>query len=211
MIEAFRRRGIHPAGVDSLADEALAWPDIEEQGIELPIKPFEQHLVASAQAFDRGPREGQAELAPDAHDMLQRKWAGTLIKWSNSRKTRKLLHLHPSLKTSLDGFHTVFRVSPDGQLVVELVARFVQEDKKAQEDPSLGGLRVWGGTTVIASAHGKVRYIIPRPLSPERLEDIRGWVEKSDAADAQIAFADPAAQARRMSGLSFRHMHRGLR
>ncbi|MBX7183756.1 MAG: hypothetical protein K1Y01_01295, partial [Vicinamibacteria bacterium] len=41
MIEAFRRRGIHPAGVDSLADEALAWPDIEEQGIELPIKPFE--------------------------------------------------------------------------------------------------------------------------------------------------------------------------
>ena len=211
LIEAFRRRGIHPEGVDSLADEALVWPDLESQEIELPIKPFEQHLVASAQAFDRSPREPMPNLANDAHEDLQKKWATTLKRWSNRKENQKRLGLTPGLKTELDGFHTVFRVSPDGQLVVELVTRFVQEDKSVKDDPSLAGLRVFGGATVIASAHGKVRYIISKPLSPERLDAIRKWVELSDAADAQIAFSDPKAHAKRMSGLSFRRMHRGLK
>lgn len=211
LIEAFRKRGIYPVGVDSLADDALVWPDIEEKGLKLPIAPFEQDLVASAQAFDRGPRDGSETERKAARDALHGRLAVTLTKWGNRRANKKALGLSPAHKTELDGFHTVFRVSPDGQLIVEFVVRFVQEDKSVRNDPSLGGLRVWGGVTVIASAHGSVRYLISKEISATRLEAIRKWVQLSDAADAQIAFADPATHARRMSSLSFRQMHRGLR
>lgn len=132
-------------------------------------------------------------------------------KWGNAAKNQKKLGLKPGLRTDVDGFHTVFRVAPDGQLVVELVVRFVQEDKSLHDDASLGGLRVWGGATVIASAHGKVRYIVRKQLTPERIESIRKWVEQADAVDSQIAFSNPKEHAARMSSLSFRRMHRGLR
>jgi hypothetical protein len=121
------------------------------------------------------------------------------------------LGLDPRFEIDVQGFHTVFRVSPGGQLIVELVAQFVQEDGSGRDDPAFGGVKVLGGSTVIASADGRVRYVVSKPLCEARRSRQREFVGLCDQEDPMLAWGDDDYEPRRLKARTFARLHRAIR
>jgi len=48
------------------------------------------------------------------------------------------LQLGPVLPIDVPNFNAVFRTAPNGGLLIELVAQFVQTDKETEGDPGVG-------------------------------------------------------------------------
>jgi hypothetical protein len=204
MIEAFRVRGIYPDGVLSLAEDSLFWPAPEKE-LVLPFKPFEQRLVENARSFDQWGRT----MADSDSGTAMRRWAVQLVGWA--RENSAALGLDAKHDIALLGFHTVFRVSPNGQLMVELVAQFEQKDESSDADAAFGGVPFRGGTTVIAGAEGKVHFIIRKPLTPARREKQRHFVTALDATDVALAWCDETYLTKRMRlRTNFAALHRGV-
>jgi hypothetical protein len=204
MIEAFRVRGIYPEETLSLAEDSLLWRGPESE-LVLPFEPFEQRLAENARAFDRWGKT----VADDGSAAAMRKWAVLLSKWARGHAAA--LHLDMRYDIALLGFHTVFRVAPDGQLMVELVAQFGQQDKSVANDEAYGGIPFRGGTTVIGGADGKVRYVIAKPMSDARRERQQKYVTELDATDVSLAWCDDKYMATRMRArTNFAALHRGL-
>lgn len=196
MIEGFRARGIYPAGVASLAEEALILPGMET--ILPPLgRDFSQliHelLAASAAALDQSTRSraklgsleaDQADAsstrsrlaayesivldAEEDDDELSVQLAVRLQKYAKEHAVE--LGLLTDAPIAVTGFHPVFRVGPDQRLVVELVAQFVQKVPPKLQDP-VNGSQVRCGATVVFGADGTPRYAAMKPWPHERLPD----------------------------------------
>lgn len=204
MIESFRQRGIYPEGSSSLAEDALIWRGGE--GIVLPLEPYKESLAENAIAFDRW---GKAGTVVDRRGATNR-WAGMLVRWANGHGEQ--LGLDPNLKTSLLGFHELFRISPEGQLGVELVAQFEQIDRDSLQDPDFGGVPLRGGITVIGGAEGDVRHIIRKPITKERAEKQKAYVSVLDREDPALAWAGAKYERGRMKVRTrFSQLHRNIR
>ena len=129
-------------------------------------------------------REAKSDLASGLHD-----WAV---------ENAGPLQLDAGRPVSVEGFHSVFRVAPNGRLLSELVVQFAQQDQSLTD--SLGGVPFRGGTTVIAGADGRVRYVIAKPLSRvgegvaeqanRRLERQRGYPLARDRSDRMMTYGD---------------------
>ncbi|HUM02298.1 MAG TPA: hypothetical protein VL084_08430 [Thermoanaerobaculia bacterium] len=207
MIEAFRIRGVYPDDVISLAQESLLWEDRSGEVPDLPVNLLRQQLVLSARAFDRYAPGRESDEDPTGP------WAKALRHWA--AENARPLDLVPGLPVALEGFHTVFRVSPDGQLLIELVARFVQAIQGAKD-----ALPLRGGTTVIASSEGKVRYVVSKPLPSKRLRPEAhragerraglqaGFVGVADLADPSLAWGTARSLRRRRAQISFSAVNR---
>jgi hypothetical protein len=190
MVEEFRKRGIYPEGVVSLAEEALILPS--GAGL-LPLpRDFTQHtfelLAHAANALDwsarartrkGGARQTDANgsalkryseivLEPAEEIALghsnrstQADIARGLHRWATENASP--LELDGTGPISVAGFHPVFRVGADQKLVVELVAQFVQRcDGSRRRDPSV---TLRGGATVVFGADNVPRYRISKPCS----------------------------------------------
>ena len=72
------------------------------------------------------------------------------------------LRLDGNLKIQVRGFHPVFRVAPNGRLLIELVVQYAQCGQESKDD--LGGIPFRGGCTLVASSNGKFRYLISKPM-----------------------------------------------
>ncbi len=215
MIDAFRVRGIYPEGVTSLAEGSLLWEPVEEK-IAVPrnLKEWmKNQVVADAQAFNR-----KAALPP--YGFL--KVAGDFSKWA--RDNASMLMLDPQRPIKALGFHPSFRVGSQGQLLLELVMQFSQEEAGSATGDEFGGVHFRGGTTVIASADDRVRYIIAKPLphkglAPDKLREARArrdrqceFVEQSDLGDAALAWYDDKSYMGRMAKrASFAAIHRRIK
>ncbi len=208
MVEAFRLRGVKLDGVPSLGEESVRWPR-RDPGLRLDFAPLDEALGVSARAFDRGPHRKTRVVESEGTRKKQGEWAKSLEKWGADNAAA--LGLDPKLEPRVEGFHTVFRVSPGGQLVVELVAQLVQEDKAKRDDPAFGGVPALGGCTVIADAGGNVRYVLTKPLSEERLAVQADFVARCDEQDGMLPWADEAYSRLRMKARSFARLHRGRR
>ncbi len=221
-VEAFRRRGIHPEGVTSLAEVSLLWDPPDGR-----IAPFPTGLVrdlaAAAREFgtvrvDRG-RNGKADVQSPpgvSGEATHRRYATILGRYAG--KNARRLHLDPELPIHVSGFHSSFRVAPDGQLLIDIIAQFTQVDESTRTD--LGGAPLRGGTTVVASSDGVVRYVIAKPLASgastaakraeaeaRRTRQV-GFVEACDRADPQRAWCARAQLGSRMLRLhSFAALH----
>jgi hypothetical protein len=209
MIEAFRLRGIRLEGVASLAEESVLLESREADGLRLPFQPSNEALAVSAQAFDRGPHRRTSVGEPEEANRREGEWAARLREFA--RANAGALGLVPTLDIRVRGFHTVFRISPAGQLVVELVAQFTQEDRRDRDDPAFGGVRVLAGSTVIASAEGQVRYVVNKGLSAERRERQREFVSLCDREDPMLAWGGDEYEPKRMKARTFARLHRGIR
>jgi hypothetical protein len=180
LIEGFRRRGIYPENVFSLAEESLKC-DIAEvplrtrklevgkaiAGLVLKeVADWRRLLEASSSSSDNidavhfddfeelEPRKEGDDYEWVKHDLAEdlRKYA-----WDNA----EYLNLNRDLKIRVAGFHPTFRISPHGQLLVELVAQFVQTRPNADST----SIPFRGGTTLIFSADGEPRYVISKPIT----------------------------------------------
>lgn len=218
MIEAFRLRGIYPEQVASLAEESLLWPSADPSLPPLPVQQeplMLQYLVTAATNFGRigsaVPISSSDEysLTEEGEEVdLSQTMAERLHAYAEMNRQRLLLH--PDLRIQVQGFHPVFRVAPNGQLLIELVVQFVQTDRTHQESAEFGGLPLRGGCTVIASADGRVRYVIAKPLvnatldpprleiAEERLDRQRRYLALYDMMDPHLSYGTRDEYATRM-------------
>jgi hypothetical protein len=169
----------------------------------------------------KGTRENGQAAADDEED------AGDAIKKvlrEYAKVNAVALDLDPGRNIRVEGFHPVFRVNPRGQLLVEMVAQFTQVDEKFLADFEVsGGLNLRGGSTVIASANGVVRYVISKPLeskdfSPQkqaeatmRRERQEAFVRELDQTDTNLTWSDGGYFKNRIAkSLNFKAIHSTL-
>jgi hypothetical protein len=137
-----------------------------------------------------------------------------------ANKNAARLGLDSSLPIQVRGFHPTFRVSPSGRLLIELVAQFAQMDKTREAE--MGGLPFRGGCTLIASADGTMRYLIPKSMpgnavqrglkeaARARLAQQRAFVLQQDMRSALTPYLTAKENQTRMLNLmSFSALHGG--
>src|SRR5262249_10594984 len=90
----------------------------------------------AADATEAPPDEVLVSAAEEEPDTVLSGLASQLASWAKANRT--VLQLDPSLPVALRGFHPVHRVASSGELLVEMVAHFVQTKKNAED---LGGLK----------------------------------------------------------------------
>jgi hypothetical protein len=171
LVEALRRRGIHPVEVSSLADEALVW--------ERPKFPIS--LTQGPAAVDVSPLIIEATRLLDLtdRDVLQPVGAGTgadgdryaggvmgaaLQQWGSFNALS--IGLDPDLPVEVVGGHVAYMQAADGQprpfVAVQYLQRHVELEEPATEPE--GPVRMYSGTTIIAKVNGQVEYLIAKPL-----------------------------------------------
>ena len=199
LIEAFRARGILPAGVTSLAAEALVWPT-RTVSAPLPHQSVVDELEAGARAFDTAVATPRSVLGitPPAIAAFAAAHA-------------EELDLDPERKVAVQGFHATHRLTRESQLRVDVVLQVTQTADQ-NEFGELGGVPFRGGTTIVASSDGVVRYIIgkplpyrtPRPSDPRhqeglrRLEALRLMLGGVDRTDGRTLYAPESWYKRRL-------------
>lgn len=176
LIEAFRLRGIRPEGVTSYAEESLRWcPPEVMKGVKAP--------VCEGLEFDL--------LKPTSPDKLKHN-ATQLSKFGSAHA--RALGLGPQ-PVQAHSFHAIARVAPAGQVKVEIVAELMQQmdvplDKNDKESPDF---TYRGGTTVVLTQDGKVRYAIQKSLGKdeaanERLSRQRAYYQQLSTALAMTTY-----------------------
>lgn len=231
LIEGFRLRGIYPGNINSLAEEALLWeapdgipplPVADKTIIKWIVKSTEKVSRQSVRArktridrYEESPEDTVAdETMPSTSPLMI-----PLHAWARANAPK--LHLDLSTPIQVAGIHTVYRVAPDGSLLIELVAQFAQQDRTKAE--KLGGLPLRGGTTVVASLDGTVRYVIAKPLpspkiSAEKRSEARrrqdeqiAYVAALDARDVQFPYMSAKTMSDRMRlRMNFASLHGGF-
>lgn len=236
IIEGFRRRGIYPDGVMSLAEESLRWssadPLLAPLGDSLE-QLLPQLLQIEAQRFTKlstdpslaDPERRTSRPVGDTDEdetpaprSVYQQTRQALIAYAE--RNRAPLRLHPKHPIAVSGLNAVFRTAPNGQLLIELVAQLVQTDPASGKDASLGGIPLRGGSTLVIGVDGVVRYVIykalPNPtLSAKsratalaRVARQRALVEEFDRDDQQLAYMQKGAYATRMRArMSLRALH----
>jgi hypothetical protein len=101
--------------------------------------------------------------------------AKDLTNWAKAHRGQ--LKLHPTLPVWLRGFHPVHRIASGGELLVEMVAHFVQTQSTSED---LGGLKYRAGVTLIANIDGQIRYVIHKPFHADRKTGLDKWVKAFD-------------------------------
>lgn len=231
MIEAFRLRGIYPAGVGSLAEESLLWDNVESK---LPALTSDatslvgRSFIQAMHAFDatwQQPTKYDPEASPTQFEFEE---TGDSYEADVNRELAMELHayavanaqalgLSPELKIQVRGFHPVFRVAPNGRLQIELVAQFAQVDRDRTSE--LGGIPFRGGCTLVASSNGRCRYLVSKPmlsardpqhraLAEARFRRQESYVQMCDLANAMTPYYTPEAADQRMRELmDFANLH----
>jgi hypothetical protein len=225
LVEALRRRGIHPPRVSSLADAALPWPRPSERltladpDAPVDLQPLileaSRDLDLSGAAGEEGPAAGnQARARFDQVDA----WA---------RRHAYALGLDPALPIALAGIHVAYRQAADRQPRPEIVVQLTQR-RPDLEDQTLDKNQrpvLLAGTTLVAAVDGRVEYVVAKPLpfldpdsarlagafdlhtaGADRLATIRRWLEGLEEKDAYSAWTRQPAVDR----LDFAAVHNGL-
>lgn len=230
LIEGFRRRGIYPEGVVSLAEESLRWPAapplplMEDQLVSL----LPQLLRLEAYRFSQPSHDAELRNRADRRssvteeDTKSEDIEGQVAKAIEhyASQHRDALMLRPDLPIRVRGFRPVFRTAANGRLMIELVAQLTQADRASQVDAMLGGLELRGGTTIVVGIDGTVRYVVAKPLpglageqgeiGTARLERQRAFVSELDRRDPRIPYMSASELKRRMPlRMSIRALHSG--
>jgi len=233
MIEAFRLRGIYPENVASLAEESLLWENADPSVPRIPVETLDvlPDLLLAATSFSRSASSYTAQADPPWLWPLRRPISDESAEsdvstemgrglYNYAKANAAALYLDPTKPIAVSGFHPVFRVAPNGQLLIELVAQFSQHDR--EHDGDLGGLPLRGGTTLVAAADGHVRYVIAKPLPSTTLPDAksreagarldrqRAFVRLSDMTNLYLAYCRPEEIPTRMSRMTLAALHQGF-
>jgi hypothetical protein len=215
LVDAFLARGIHPAGVFSPNEESLLWKAPEDSIIADNLDPQVLDALTAYEAQRWGARTSRTARKEST-------WiAQNLHAWAGRHHAALQLQPNSQCPIEVKGFHSMFRVGGDGQLLTEAGVQFVQTPPQAQE--ALGGLIPRAGTTVIFSGDGSARYVIPKPLTlnldsipntnDPRMQAMIGFVRDCDARDPHYPWAgdayDPSVRMTRR--FSFALVHQGIR
>jgi hypothetical protein len=224
LVEALRRRGIHPPRVTSLADAALTWPDpaqpltLGDPGAPIDLRPLIHRATMDLDvAGEPAPEETAGRVDPSLYQQVGA-WA---------RQHAYPLGLEPSLPIALEGIHVAYRQAADRQPRPEIVLQLTQR-RPDLEDQNLDTDQrpvFRAGTTLIAGADAHVQYVVAKPFpfldheaaeaagahdvdtaGVDRLAAIRRWLAGLEEQDAYSPWTQQAAVGR----LDFAAVHNGL-
>lgn len=202
MIEAFRRRGIFPEGVISLSEDALRWPVLTSEIVApMPAEAVANRLAGGATSLQPvNARRGDSVRgeSPFAWNALRN--------WANENAVALGLD-QAAGRIAPHGFHSTYRVKPDGALVVEIVAQLSQK-RDTRGQPEYGGLPVRGGATIVADSEGNIRFLLTKPIE-QMAQRQRDYVATCDARNAALPWAD-STYFKRRALRDFRALHQGL-
>jgi hypothetical protein len=195
LINAFRRRGIVPAEVVSYSEGALRWYGPADLGKDLPpCRGLRFDMVHEIDAEAR--RQNAAR---------QQRNAFFLNRFAKQHAAD--LGLDAALPIQPHSFHPIYRIAPNGRLVVEFVVEFLQRqdipvDPGAPDGPSF---QFRGGSTVIFDHHGYVKYVIQKYIgNEERRQAQRAFRNRLSEVSA-FAIFHPDVPVK----LDFAAIHRG--
>ena len=222
MIRAFRLRGIYPEGVISLADESLLWPnpeiDLPPLGVGAP-RLLEEWFFNAVRSFDIGWQEtndwpgyapSQTYVTGEEEEEIKLDVTSEMYKALHdyAKKYADKLGLDANAKIQVQGFHPVFRVSPGGRLLIEMIAQFTQADHSVTGQ--LGGFPFRGGCTLVARSNGVGRYLISKPMrkaggdaarekmGEERFANQHDYVRDCDMRNALMPYITAKEYQKRM-------------
>jgi hypothetical protein len=200
LINAFRSRGIRPAGVLSYNEDSLSWDTYE--GIKATdASPDFRNLWKDLNRYEDEPDSKNEE------DIYQRLWG-------KAETFRLELGLSLDLKYGVQAksVNPLHRVRPDGSLQRQIVAELVQKDDNAlldPDNPAAGTFVFRGGTTILINRQGEVRFSISKPIDgPAGEERLRQQREYFGRLAASFPLA-PYQSFNPQDDLSFRGIHRG--
>mgnify|MGYP003377264780 CR=1 FL=1 len=235
LVEAMRRRGIYPERVASLAVDELVWPapagDVLLDDPQAPVH-IGGLILSATKDLDMTGEAGEFHYAagPEASDRSE---------FSNFlyRALNKWVRLHalevgldPAVPIGLTGIHVSYHLAEDRQPRPEGVIQFTQRrvDLENPDVPKERRVAFRAGTTLVASAAGRVECVIakPLPLTPatfatlpaghvahafqvdgeKRLAALARWIDDVDDGDALSAWTTEPATKR----LDFAALHSGL-
>ena len=171
--------------------------------LETPAQWITQQANFPVEAFDTPPDEVVASEDIGNEETEVSDIAKQLTIWAKANRNR--LRLEPGLSVALRAFHPVHRIATSGELLVEMVAHFVQT-RSTSED--LGGLKYRSGITMIASIDGRIRYIIRKPFHEGRQNRMEEWVKAFDEESGSGWAAGNLGRNRIMEAFSARSMDR---
>lgn len=201
-IDAFRLRGIVPDGVASYSEEALVWCPPEVLHGEAP--------VCEGLSFDLFRRRDDASYKKQQSQNAR-------VLQSFAKANAEAFGLSPELPIQARNFHFVHRVGPDGQLLFDVVAEFMQKREVPvdPEDPTGPAFTFRGGSTVIIASDGKARYSIQKSIGDpnddennERLQAQRAYMASLEAG-VPFALAAGRRSNAKARALNFSRVHRG--
>ncbi len=226
MIAAFRARGIYPSDVASLSQDSILWPRVDPgHQMRFPDALVKNILFNIALGL-WGEEDGalpalKEDTARDLRKDVFKRLHGFTIDNAAKLGLSSALAKNNQAPIAIDSFHSASRVGQDGRHVFELFVNLVQTIKSTvgpSED--FGGIPVRAGCTVIASATGRVRYVIaksfdgpgtakPSGLDGARAARQRAFVEELDARDPMTPYwqNDESRQNRMRSRASLRALH----
>ncbi len=161
IVDSFALRGILPAGVIHLSEDALLW---RPPNRPLPVIP---NLSFSALSFNGDPSKPAS--AQGLYDQ-----ACALGDFITQPHISDEFGLMPASPPDVDlpfiqSIRTSRRVGPDGQVLFDLVAEVTQ--RRIVMDAEGNKSKLFGGSTIIIGPRGEVRYVISKSIrSPARLE-----------------------------------------
>jgi hypothetical protein len=193
LVDAFLAHGIHPEGVFSLNEESLLW-DAPPEGALPDLDPFVLDRLTAYEAQRWGAtRKGRGR----SDDLVIQLHAYAVA----NHAALGLAEHSEHCPIAVEGFHTMFRVGGDGQLLTEAGVQFVQTPRTPAAE-ELGGLVARAGTTVIFSGDGTPRWVIRKPLTLDgdgapgaddaRVQAMARFVAMSDERDPHFAWAGEA-------------------
>ena len=148
-MQAFRRRGILPDDAPFFSEQALCWPTLENDYIEVKGLPFGGPLGLTSEE--------------------RRQTTAALTAFINQAHNKKRLNLDPRTEYRIPSFHRLYRMDRSGSVRWDLVVEVVQT---VAASPVTFPRR--GGTTMIISTHSTggsgqkeavfLRYAISKPL-----------------------------------------------
>jgi hypothetical protein len=175
-IDAFAKRRIYPANVQSLSEDALRWRGPQSQ------VPPEPELSFAQLRFD-----GDPGRAADLQETLRQ--ASAFGQLAADRDYRAEFGLAANGDPLLCGdevglpvvesVRSSRRVGPSGQVVFDLIAEITQRRCVRSTGKDSPGFDFFGGATVVLDPQGKVRYVIRKSvLDSARLERQRDFLRQ---------------------------------
>ncbi|HEX2270031.1 MAG TPA: hypothetical protein VHH35_10865, partial [Pyrinomonadaceae bacterium] len=197
--------------------------------VEGKLPPFQDHVLKllemvffkAVRSFDRGWQGQQYVRVEEGEEIVldvDAKLASALHQYAT--QNAKALGLDQTRKIQVRGFHPVFRVAPNGRLLIELVAQFAQVNREAAAE--LGGIPFRGGCTLVASSTGAFRYLISKPMPQASGDKVRSdagkmrfarqqdYLHLCDMNSALTPYLDSKEQQQRMlEMMNFANLHGG--
>lgn len=150
LIDAFRKHGIYPKGVFSLAEDSLI--------CDVPERLDTQENQFSKIRFDKAPQEAFTKNAESLYiDIFKR--------FIDTGKNKAELNLVENEEYEIESVQPLRRIGPNGQVLSDIVVQV-----KQKKDISANGqdsFTFYGGTTLIVNDQGEVRYSIFKRLDSE--------------------------------------------